>query len=111
MENTNTTIENNKLIAQFMGKDVLYETHIHHETTSKTKVTKMQYHLSWDWLMPVVEKIESCFDGSVSVTIDGDDVNIEYSMTYRHNVFGYTKLESTYKAVVEFIEWYNQQNK
>jgi len=44
------TEESNKLIAEFMGVD------IHEFVMNGGK--KWEYHSSWDWLMPVVEKIE-----------------------------------------------------
>lgn len=84
---------------------------------------QLQYHNSWDWLMPVVEKIENT------------RVNIENGLGYQFKVnivdkhafiesfirptgckkihlFGEeeTKIDSTYKAVVEFIRWYNSQS-
>jgi len=41
--------QNNKLIAEFMGVGK------HYEEQSSNMFN--QYHLSWDWLMPVIEKI------------------------------------------------------
>tara|TARA_B110000093_G_C12781247_1_gene330610 strand:+ start:416 stop:682 length:267 start_codon:yes stop_codon:yes gene_type:complete len=45
-------MNNNKLIAEFMGDGKEYEIDIN------TKTLK-SYHTSWDWLMPAVQK---CFD-------------------------------------------------
>ena len=42
-------IEGNKLIAEFMGKEI--RDHLYNDAV------KWKYHLSWDWLMPVIEKI------------------------------------------------------
>ena len=42
-------IEGNKLIAEFMGLSMLH---------NQTRLETLKYHSSWDWLMPVVEKIE-----------------------------------------------------
>lgn len=83
---------------------------------------------SWDWLMPVVEKIESLELGDWYVHIIGgknyptiriEDGNVGNGLwDCMINVpdcegFGndihLTKLEATYKAVVEFIKWYNNQ--
>jgi hypothetical protein len=75
----------------------------------------MLFHSSWDWFMPVVDKIESIiFDenNSYNVTIgstnycviqdaNGDTIEIVEDS-------GNTKLETVYKAVVEFIKWYNE---
>jgi len=53
-----------------------------------------KYHSSWDWLMPVVEKIIYNYDESKSL-----DIMRELS---------YAKIESVYQSVIEFIKWYNQ---
>ena len=96
------TQENNKLIAEFMGYDWV------------ELLVEPQYHTSWDWLMPVVEKIEC-------TTIDNDD-NSDNFFNVMIEVFecninggdicicksGNTKREATYNAVVEFINQYNK---
>jgi hypothetical protein len=126
----NISIENNKLIAEFMGLTVIDKKDI----TEKTDVTKysvteyQQYHKSWDWLIPVVEKIEQ------TITIDKDfnehhDLQVSwrviiydgtceiyyssmcYGQTLKFSRESTTKLEATYKAVVEFIKWYNENKK
>lgn len=82
-----------------------------------------KFHTSWDWLMPVVEKIESlkCVDelnikyDAVSKTIcveilpsftESFNSIIIYTNTVIHNE---PKLLCVYNAVIEFIKWYNQQ--
>ncbi len=45
--------ENNKLIAEFMNVD-----HVDIDQAYED-YGELKYHTSWDWLMPVVEKIES----------------------------------------------------
>ena len=42
-------MNNNKLIAEFMG-------YVYEDDTPSVELPP--YHMSWDWLMPVVEKIE-----------------------------------------------------
>lgn len=60
-------LESNKLIAEFMGtyngcdhygsdKIFVNDTPVKVEPT---KIKSFKYHSSWDWLMPVVEKIEN----------------------------------------------------
>lgn len=77
-------------------------------------VLQMKYHSSWDWLMPVVEKIENLgFD--VRIIRSGSET--EYTMcdiTDAANneiscISHPVKIDSVYSAVVEFIEWYNKQ--
>tara|TARA_R110000765_G_scaffold122708_1_gene219369 strand:- start:385 stop:747 length:363 start_codon:yes stop_codon:yes gene_type:complete len=72
---------------------------------------EMRYHLSWDWLMPVVDKIESLRDengNAYRFTIDMGNAQIEG--TNIEIVGGSCKLDTTYQAVVEFINWHNEYN-
>jgi hypothetical protein len=72
----------------------------------------LQYHTSWDWLMPVVEKIEyieSITHGNqFQVMICEEEVGIYDKHTQTQIVCiptdGESKLTNTYKAVVEFIK-------
>ena len=56
-------MNNNKLIAEFMGletPDGCYFEHLTKEGNRElTHHILLQYHTSWDWLMPVVDKIEN----------------------------------------------------
>jgi hypothetical protein len=85
-------------------------------------VEHLQFHASFDWLMPVVEKIERIYDdfhgyfgvyiSSNSCTIQGTNLrttpdNPHYA--YHNEVTLNTKIESTWYAVVQFIKWYNTQ--
>jgi hypothetical protein len=56
---------------------------------------EMKYHTSWDWLMPVVEKIK---DMGYDQQLD----NIDNVLTCD------LRKENLYNAVVEFIKFYNQ---
>ena len=91
--------ENNKLIAEFMGC-----THPFNDLTDATlynvshgtfELSDLRYDVSWDWLMPVVQKI-------------GDEYyNTPFDETYSHLTEQYENiwtLEDTYRAVVEFIK-------
>ena len=93
--------ENNKLIAEFMIVDQI------DVDTWLDKNEELNYNSSWDWLMPVVEKIESldivCFEKNLQEEGDyqalftkGEDIFICH--------YADTSIEATYKAVVEFIK-------
>lgn len=83
-------------------------------------VGDLKYHSSWDWLMPVVDKVEQLFEGSISVNIYDDRCTIEISTQYAmatdihlpdefYNNEG-PKIRSTWLSIVQFITWYNTQN-
>lgn len=101
----NTTQENNRLIAEFMGLKVLskeeYLKHPKHGTLNVTEYSISEYqrfHSSWDWLMPVGAK---CLEKSLSLRqYPFIDIKIKEAVQS-------FKIEATYQAVVEFIEWYN----
>jgi hypothetical protein len=117
----------NELIAEFRGLPRTGEPDSKSFVTRKgnTHLNSLEYHTSWDWLMPVVEKIQdveivknrvkrtaanvqifykACFIEYSPDEESGDD-NGEFKIQTK----GDTKLEAVYKAVVEFIKWYNSQ--
>ena len=103
-------MKDNRLIAEFMEYELEGEVWV--ATMSKEDDTYLGRHLlfqtSWDWLMPVVEKIESLRDtngNAYRFTIDMCNAQIEE--TNIEILGGAFKLDTTYKAVVEFI---NQKN-
>lgn len=126
----NEILKNNKLIAEFMEfekyhiKDkndgylvVLKKGYIPMETC----VAKLQFHSSWDWLMPVVEKIEDLdynelvsHTYSIEITGNGSTAykNIcpkgESNIIYRFNLRN-NRLKCTWIVIIEFIKWYNNQ--
>lgn len=109
-----SVLENNKLIAEFMGIVYPMLDNVIVIDNVVTKEDDLQYHKSWDWLMPVVEKIEATLDDDGY----GNNVLIETSSCTILSVNdgsvvigfteGITKREATYQAVVEFIKWYNK---
>jgi hypothetical protein len=136
-------IKNNRLIAEFMGgkECTVYngadgsqyqafgfkDTHVTDKWRVDNKAawfTFVPYHTSWDWLMPVVEKIEQIKGCNVytSKTTHGEfSIEISYETPYYSYISNtksifikdktLSKIEATHKAVVEFIKWYNQQKK
>lgn len=120
------TIENNKLIAEFMGlkpnpynQDPLHPTDFAEDGDKCIKYSAMEYHTSWDWLMSVVEKIENLDRLAGIVTINQNCCTIKSNMLGDNTIMSQqagsnyqeanTKLSNTYKAVVEFIKWYNEK--
>jgi len=103
--------ENNRLLAEFMGYKHNPETEEYFETfikdgVSEYRVDLLQFHSDWNWLMEVVEKIESI--KGTQIFINGISCEIMFKGKVISKHFN-TKIEAVYMAVVEFIKWYNQQ--
>ena len=126
--------ENNKLIAEFMGlkecpifKKIDAERLAEGRSSAgspmyiinKGHTSNLRYDFSWDWLMPVVERIDGNEDfyinhssyfnkRHVHIKIENNRRFKEISIYYGNNKKVKTRLEATYLFVVEFIKWYNQ---
>lgn len=113
-------MKENKLIAEFMGMqhtDIGWYDNEETLQLQNNTFDELQFQEEWNWLMPVVEKIEC-------TTIDNDD-NSDKFFNVMIEVFecninggdicicksGNTKREATYNAVVEFINQYNKTNR
>ena len=107
-------MKENKLIAEFMGipnyKQGRYLMFEYADNNHRTE-QDLAYHTSWDWLMPVVEKIRGLEEGMLVERIDimpNDGVAIHYSHPPKMIVVDTSKgvdtLDATYQAVVEFIK-------
>jgi len=116
--------EDNVLIARFMGWQVLqsgggffraFKPNAKNPTSVKAVCgwraekdcwlsisQKVQYHKSWDWLMPVVEKINEIY--RVGPSIEG--INVELYKVLSMQIG--TEIEYVYSGVVNFIKWYNK---
>jgi len=139
--------EGNRLITQFMGweliqtKDELKAWVFKNKETGNVmllddrkpydkkfwnKDSVLEFNESWDWLMPVIDKIEIISKTPIQFyfkerengqAIDG----IKYKVGLNpnrdnniHDVFigeSISKIEATFISVVEFINWYNKQKK
>ena len=87
-------MEDNKLIAEFMGADDLYD------GMSDARAKRIyNYHTSWDCLMPVVKKCR--LDSVCEYNEDDFWLDIHWALEE-------CNLALTYKAVVEFIKNSNQ---
>lgn len=120
------TEDNNKMIAEFMGMKYSDKRSFNDGEWTHSIKSLSRFHTSWDWLMPVVEKIRNVtsYDRdrfSTEVVIYGNKTTIK-SGGYgekKHSKFFFNKTirgannttEATYYAVVEFIKWYNNKNK
>ena len=116
------TTENNKNIAEFMGCDFtqIGKRILVSPTSSligTNYIDKLLYHSDWNWLMEVVEKIESfedenrCAKYNVNITQNFVDI---YDNENSIEIVGLNtdiKIQAVYNACVEFIKWYNQQTK
>ena len=89
-------MNNNKLITEFMGGE--------HPLAEVTHEAHHNYDTEWNWLMPVVDKIESL--GYV-FTIQGGKAEYGEMISETRCFIVEDKLSSTHKAVVEFIKAYN----
>jgi len=83
-------MKDNKLIAEFMD--------LRSTGLSIYKESDYKYHKSWDWLMPVIEKIAT---HTLSSTIE---MLAEYYYKDGDNQDGLEGIEEFYKAVVFWIE-------
>lgn len=70
-------------------------------------VHQLSYHKSWEWLMPVVEKIESI---QYKVAIENSECQISGYEYCRDFYSEGSKLHAVYNSVVEFIKWHNNKN-
>jgi hypothetical protein len=129
MQKTNQEIiNNNSIIAKFLGGEVDVILKIQDKETKAWKgdiaaqwrkdkqnlslgnailCEHLEFHKSWEWLMPVVEKIGK--ELGYRVTIDTVFTRIwreTNEIEYRNLT---TSLECTYLAVVDFIKWYNKK--
>jgi len=108
----------NLLIAEFMGWDIQNPTtipinlHLSNLELDNKEVMELQYHTSWDWLMPVVDKIESlglvCFEKNLQ---EEGDYQALFTKGYDILIANYAdkSIDATYMTVVEFINGLNKK--
>jgi hypothetical protein len=115
------TTENNKLLAEFMGRSISPITLAEFRKlkprdkhlVSGAFVEDLQYHSSWNYLMEVVEKIEDIETIDVDILTNGTRI-YEWRSGGRviadncANISFDKKIEHTYDSVVEFVQWYNK---
>ena len=97
--------ENNKLIAEFMANHKIFKKE---NKYSNENISQLKYNTSWDWLMPVVEKIIKVI-GIKTIDECTREEWVVYTMIT--GLYIGTPIEYVYKYSVEFIKWYNEQEK
>lgn len=133
-----TQVEGNKLIAEFMGgkhnggsyynfyNGLPIQGRTEKEYPAEWIETDLHFHSSWDWLMPVVEKIES-MDNRAGVRLETrliahtkinarDMMTPIYCYTFgitfnQHEKFSVdaeSKISAVWHGVIQFIQWYNE---
>ena len=91
----------NKLIAEFMGvHEIMHDEYSEYDFADNTldvvHEDDLQYHTSWDWLMPVLKKI--------NLQLNPDNYNY-WKLINRPTEY---YLEDVYAQVVHFISEYNK---
>jgi len=125
--------EINSKFADFLGWKKLedgrfYFSFYEPEPTVKCPPEQLRFHQYWNWLMPVVEKIENldivalgCCraygdkfiynNEGFSVKIEGNSCEIWIHFTFDPEssvtiVQGNSKLEAVYEACLDFVDWF-----
>lgn len=114
------TQEGNKMIAEFMGLKPFNDSRygeMYFNPLGRLSggdifgAAGLKYHSSWDWLMPVVEKIVTLgwqFQlNSYGVSNAAMFINGESKI---QNTAWSTPLLATYNVTVDFIKWHNKNN-
>jgi hypothetical protein len=95
-------MKDNKIIAEFMGMELGDDKTMYYDDAENlhppTPINELKHHTSWDWLMPVANKIIKSRDEQ---NTDWDLNNLKYALQT-------TNIEYVYKAVVKFINEYNK---
>jgi|TARA_R110000824_G_scaffold33370_3_gene106884 hypothetical protein len=88
-------MKDNKIIAEFMGVVFHDDDNQYYNSDGLYIGLNLQYHTSWDWLMPVIEEIDHLQYESID--------SIENALATR-------SIKDTYKAVVKFLRDENLMN-
>lgn len=107
-----TLIQQNEILAKFMGwKEIPEMPYVKNRYQQMQGLlwfaSELKFHSSWDWLMPVVEKLESI---GFALHIDEDTVYLHFPgnememIDFTKERFG-SKIATVYKAVCEAVEF------
>lgn len=92
------TAQNNILLAEFLGWKRETVVRGRNELTYDFIGEDLLFHVSWDWLMPVVHR---CLMIAHNETLN------EWENSFA-DVFLAASIDTMYKEVVAFIQWYNK---
>ena len=119
-------LEGNKLIAEFMEAKMIVENYhginiIKFPYGQTHDLAELRYHSLWDWLMPVVQKVTKLIQDQQYIPIGKyqeykEQYNIyeeQWRKLFDYQAYNFFKadIESIYKAMISFIEWYNHNIK
>jgi hypothetical protein len=105
---TITTKEGNRLIADFMQLSYDKDKGIWRGVLND--VHPLSYHFSWDWLIPVINKIRALRvrDG---ILVDGLIAPYMNKLGSLKRALLKCDILKTWEEVVNFIKWYNNKSK
>lgn len=99
--------EGNRLIAEFMGVKIGIDQYswrpgVHEPLQER----HLNYHESWGWIMPVVEKIEELGWGC-KIYLNAMTIPVLQSRKVAYLLSADSKIQGIYDTVIQFISWYN----
>lgn len=101
-----TTVMMNVTISAFEGRKFYGHTIDKFGGDTGNALPEMKYHTSWDWLMPVVDKIAKMV-AMCEIEIPKNEYELDaFSLIRRHI---YATIETIHNDVYQFVLWYNQQ--
>jgi hypothetical protein len=111
--------EGNKIIAEWMGEEVIWHEEKWQWKSRHNGIKPFMYDHLWDWLMPVVEKIERMryhtqifylhyLKAHACQISKGKDFAKPFDDAEWSGSSLNSKIEAVWQAVVFFIQWHNQ---
>jgi hypothetical protein len=88
-------MEENRMIAEFMGE-------------MPEQLSDCQYHTSWDWLMPVYQKICRIVDAWENQDWEKNTEGAIYYHIANERIADGDPIEEAYEYIAKFLKWYNE---
>lgn len=107
-----TTEEKNRMIAEFIGFERLESYNTWFDNKGK-EVHQLDFHYSWDWLMPVVRKLKKINSESKHGLFEKPTDNLNCQMMYEEveDCLCDLSVENAYNAVCAMIYWLTKNNR